>query len=79
MDVMMCATYPNRAVVTKFGATKGDPLAVEFVYVFWSAAFIPITFVHAHLLATLHANASVAEEVRRVGKNGINGVVLYFC
>ena len=59
MDVMVRATNPYCAVVFEFWTAKFQPFAVEFIDVFGCAAFIPIAFVHAYLLTTLHADASV--------------------
>jgi len=73
----MCSTNPNRTIVFKFGATEGEPFAVELVDVFRSSAFIPIAFIHTNLFAALNADSAVAEEVRRVGKDCVNRVVLY--
>ena len=77
MDVVMCAANPNRAVVAQFGSAQGKPLAVELVYIFGCAAFVPIALIHAYLLTAMNADAAVTEEVWWVGKDGIDGVVFY--
>ena len=77
MDVVMGATNPNRAIVAQFGTAQGKPLAVELVIVFRCAAFVPIAFIDTYLLAAMHADAAITEEIRRIGKDGIDGVILY--
>ena len=39
------------------------------------AALVPIAFVHADLFAALNRNSSVGEKIRRVGKDGVDGIV----
>ena len=72
---MVGAANPNRAVVFEFRTAESKPLAIELVDIFRCAAFVPIAFIDTYLLATMHADAAVAEKVRRIGKNGIDGVV----
>ena len=76
MDVVMGTANPNRAIVAQFGTAQGKPLAVELVYVFRSAAFVPIAFIDAYLLSAMHTDAAVTEKVRRIGKKGF--VILPF-
>jgi hypothetical protein len=77
VDVVVCTTNPYCTIVFELGATQGEPIAIELVDIFRSSAFVPITFVHADLLTTLHANTAVAKEVGRVGKDSINRVIFY--
>ena len=77
MDVVMRSANPNCAIVAQFVAAQGKPLTVKLVDIFRCAAFIPIAFVHAYLLAAMHADAAVTEKVRRIGKDSIDGVILY--
>ena len=75
---MVRTTNPNRPIVFQFGAAQWEPIAVELIDVFGCSAFVPIAFVHADLLTTLHANTAVAKEVGRVGKDSVDRIVLYF-
>ena len=75
MDIVMGTTNPNRAVVAQLGTAQSKPLAVELVDVFRCTAFVPIAFIHAYLLAAMHADAAIAEKVRRISKDGVYGVV----
>ena len=77
MDIVVCTTNPNSAIIFQFGTAQGEPIAVELVDVFGSSALVPIAFVHADLLTVLYADTAVAKEVRRVSKDGIDRVVFY--
>ena len=79
MDVVMGTANPNRAIVAQLGTAQGKPLAVELVDVFRCATFVPIALIDTYLLAAMHADAAITEKIRRIGKDGINGVILYLC
>ena len=77
MNIMVCAANPYSAIVFEFRTTKRKPLTVEVIDVFWCSTFVPIPFVYTYLFATVYADAAIAEKVRRVGKDGVDRIVLY--
>ena len=48
-----------------------NPLLVELVDMFRRPALIPFSFVHAHHLSALHADAAIRQEVRRIGEDHV--------
>lgn len=67
-DVMVCAAYPNCAVVLELVPAEAEPCFVPFHHIFLRLGLVPFALIHAYYLATLHGYAAARKKIRRVGK-----------
>ena len=65
------AGHPNGAVRLEHALTASQPFGVEFVVQFRSARDVPVALVHLHHFAGVTGDAAVGQEIRRVGKDGV--------
>ena len=69
-DVMRAA-HPNRAVGFENALTASQPFEIEFVIQFRAARDVPIPFIHLDHFTGVTGDAAVREEIRRIGKDGV--------
>ena len=74
------AGHPNRAVRLEHALTPPQPFGVELVVQFRSARDVPVAFIHLHHFARVipHCGTAVRQEIRRVGKDGVEPAVGIF-
>ncbi len=65
------ARHPDGAVGLEHALTAPQPFGVEFVVQFRSARDVPVALVHLHHFAGVTGDAAVGQEIRRVGKDGV--------
>lgn len=67
-NIVISATYPNRAVVFQLVTAQAQPLHIEGHHILLRLTLIPIAFIHTHHLAAVHRYSTVGQKIRRVGK-----------
>ena len=80
---------PNGAVGLEHALTASQPFHVEFVVQFRSARDVPVAFIHLHHFARVAGDTAIGpafaqklrpgrQEIRRVGKDGVEPAVGIF-
>jgi len=68
---MLRARDPDRAIGLEHALASAQPFGVELMVQLRPARFVPFALVHFHHLAGVTGDASIGQEVRRVGKNHV--------
>lgn len=75
VDIMQRTRYPDGARWLQDTLAFAYPRAVKLVLFLDRKAFIPISLIDRHLLATLAGYAIIAEEIGRIGEYHIDSAI----
>ena len=78
-DDVVRAGDPDRAVGFEDALAADEPFAVEVVVLVRAPGLVPIALVHLHHLAGVAGDATVGEEIWRVGEDAVEAALGIFC